>query len=289
MKNIKIFSLLLFSTALIFNACRKEDNPNLPKLEKFTWLPLFVKDAASDNSISGQNPQSFKGKFVLNKYFESDENPQQVDIVVVKNGNKANVKIIKPGITSFPATVEITGTQLTTLFGAPIVLGDNFEIGADITTATGKKYEAFPITGNSYASGITAQPGASPTLVYIAACVFSNASFNGNYTIVEDTWQDFALGEKVEVKPGAGENQIAVTAYPSPAFGKNRKPMIVTVNPATFAATVPEQVIGDYDGAQPGSTVRGTGLVNPCGDDLTFTLKIKLDGVDYDATLKLQK
>ncbi len=289
MKHIKIFSLILFSATLIFNACRKEDNPNLPKLEKFTWLPLFVKDAASDNSISGQNPQSFKGKFVLDKYFESDLNPQQVDIVVIKNGNRANVKIIKPGLTSFPATVEITGVQLTNLFGAAIVLGDNFEIGADITTAAGKKFEAFPITGNSYASGVSAQPGARPTLVYIAACTFSKTSFNGNYTVTEDSWQDFAVGEKVEVKPGVGENQIAVTAYPSPAYGKNRRPMIINVDPASFAATVPEQVIGDYDGAQPGSTVRGTGTVNPCGDNLTFVLKIKVNGVDYDASLKLQK
>ena len=289
MKKVFIYSILLSSLVTAFYSCRKEDNPKLPDLQRVAWLPLLVKDASADAAIPGQDPTSFAGKFSIDEYFESGTNPQKVDVVAIKNGNTADVKMIKADVASFPATVEITGTQLTNLFG-PIVLGDNFTIGVDIYTASGQKFEAFPLTGNAYAAGITAQPGASPTINYLAACTFDNTAFDGNYTVVQDDWADFNPGEKVEVNPGPGVNQISVIAYPSPAYGSNRKPMIVDVNPATSEATVSEQVIGDYDGAQPGSTVSGSGTVNPCGDEITLTLTIRLNGVDYSGqVLKLHK
>ena len=290
MKKIIIYGILLLAFATVFNACRKEDNPKIPGLENFNWLPLLVKDQTTNISIPGQNPVSFVGKFVIDKYFEADINPQKVDVVVIKNGIKASVKTIKADITSFPATIEVTGPQLTTLFGAPIILGDNFTIGVDITTPGGKKFEAFPLIGNAYAAGVAAQPGSSTTINYLSACTFDKNSFNGNYTVVEDEWADFTAGEKVAVAPGAGANEISITAYPSPAFGSNRKPMIIIVDPATFAVSIPEQVIGDYDGAPPGATARGTGTVNPCGDEITLSVTIKIGATDYaDQTLKLRK
>ena len=290
MKRIIIYSTVLVAIVAILNACRKDDNPRIPTLEKFEWMPLFVKDQTTDVSIDGKEPASFVGKFTIDKYFETDINPQKADIVVIKNGDNANIKMIKPDVTTFPTTVEITGPQLETLFGEPIVLGDNFTIGVDITTPGGRKFDAFPTTGNAYASGITAQPGASPTINYLSACVFDKNSFNGAYVVVEDEWADYNPGQTVDVKPGAGVNQISVLAYPSPAYGTNRKPMLVDVNPTTFVATVPEQVIGDYTGAPPGAKVSGTGTVNPCGDEIALSLTIKIGASEWtEQTLVLHK
>ena len=290
MKRIIIYSTVLVAIAVVLNACRKEDNPRIPALEKFEWMPKFVKDQTTNVSIDGKEPLAFVGKFTLDKYFETDINPQKVDMVMIKNGDIGNIKMLKPDVTTFPTTVEITGPQLETLFGEPILLGDNFTIGVDIITHSGKKFEAFPTTGNSYAAGITAQPGSSPTLNYVSVCVFDKNSFNGAYEVVQDDWQDFAPGETVNVTPGAGVNQISVLAYPSPAYGTNRKPMVVDVNPTTFAATVTEQVIGDYNGAPPGSTAKGDGTVNPCGDEINLNLTIKYNNIYYeDNTLILRK
>ena len=282
MKRIIIYGSIVVAILTVLNACRKEDNPRIPSLEKFEWMPQFVKDQTTDLNIDGKEPLNFVGKFTLDKYFETDINPQKVDIVVIKNGNTGNIKMIKPDVTTFPATIEITGPQLETLFGVPIVLGDNFTIGADLTTHSGKKFDAFPTIGESYASGITSEPGGSPTLEYVAVCVFDKNSFNGPYEVIQDDWQDFAPGETVSVTPGAGANQISVLAYPSPAYGTNRKPMLVDVNPATFAATITEQVIGDYTGAPPGATARGDGTVNPCGDELNLNITFKIGGTDYE-------
>jgi len=290
MKRIIIYSTVLIAIVAVLNACRKDDNPRIPALEKFEWMPLIVKDQTADVSIDGKEPASFVGKFSIDKYFETDINPQKVDVVVMKNLNTANIKVFKADVTSFPATVEITGPQLETLFGTPIILGDNFTIGVDITTPGGKKFEAFPAIGNSYAAGITAQPGASPTINYLSACTFDKNSFNGPYEVIQDDWADFNPGETVNVTPGAGVNQISVLAYPSPAYGTNRKPMLVDVNPTTFAATITEQVIGDYNGAPPGATARGDGTVNPCGDELDLNITFKIGGTDYeDYRLVLRK
>ena len=281
MKKIIIFSLLFSSFAAVFNSCRKEDNVKLPDLVRAP-LPLITKDASGDDVISGSEPGSFTGKFVVDMYFPNDIKPQKADAVVIRNGNKTVVKTIQADITSFPTTVEVTGTQLATLFGTPIVAGDNFQIGVDLTTTDGLKFEAFPITGNAYASGTAAQPGSSTSIVYVAVCEFNKASFNGNYTVQQDDWADFAVGELVEVKPGAGDNEISILAYPSPAFGTNRKPMIITVNPTTYEVTIPQQVIGDYTGAPPGATARGTGTVNPCGDLISLLVTINIGGTDYE-------
>jgi hypothetical protein len=66
--------------------------------------------------------------------------------------------------------------------------------------------------------------------------------------------------------------------------------MLITVDPATFAVTIPEQVIGDYDGAPPGATVRGDGTVNPCGDEITLSVTFKIGATDYaDQIFKIRK
>lgn len=289
MKKIIIFSLLFSSFAAIFNSCRKEDNVKLPDLIRVP-LPLITKDPAGDDVISGQDPAAFAGKFVVDMYFPNDIKPQKADAVVIKNGDESIVRTIKADITSFPTTIDITGTQLETLFGEPIVAGDNFQIGVDLTTMDGLKFEAFPTTGLPYASGTAAQPGSSTTVTYVAVCEFSKLAFNGNYTVVQDDWADFQVGDLVEVKPGAGENEISILAYPSPAFGTNRKPMIIIVNPATYEVTINEQVIGDYNGAPPGATARGTGTVNPCGDEISLLVTINIGGDDYeDNVLVLHK
>ncbi len=271
--------IICFLSVLLFGSCRKEDNPKLPDLIRVP-LPLITLDPTGDASISAQDVNAFTGKVIVDIYFKNDTKPQKFDLVAMKNGDPSTVKILKEGITTFPTTVEVTGAQISTAFGTPKE-GDKIDIGADVTTISGQKIEAFPLTGNPYGSSIAGQPGSSTSIQYVVLCAFNKASFNGNYKVVQDDFQDFKAADLIAVNPGAGDNQISVTAYPSPDFGKNRKAMIVDVDPATSIATVAEQVIGDYDGAPPGATVRGSGTVNPCGDKITLTLTINIGGDDF--------
>lgn len=280
--------IVCFFLAFILGACQKEDNPKIPALTRVP-LPLITLDPSSDVAISSQDVASFNGKFVVDLYFKNDIPPQKFDLVAVKNDDPSTVIKIKEGITTFPTTVELSGAEILAGFG-DAKEGDKFTVGADVYMSDGQKIEAFPLTGTNYGASILGQPGSSPFIELLVQCVFDKNSFNSDYTITQDDWEDFDLGTKVAVRPGAGDNQISITAYPSPDFGTNRKPMIVDVDPATSVATVAEQVIGDYDGAPPGATIKGSGVVNPCGDKITLTLTFNIGGDDYpDNVLVLEK
>ena len=166
MKKIIILSLCLFSIASLFTACSKDENGELPdNLTQFP-TPLVVKVAGTDQSISAANPNAFSGKLRVSLYFPTGAPPKKYDVVMIKNNDKTNVKIIQADLTTFPTDITITGSQLATLFGSPIVAGNTFDISVDVTIYTGEKFEAFPVTGNAYASGIAAQPGSSTFIRY---------------------------------------------------------------------------------------------------------------------------
>lgn len=237
MKKIIIFSLYVFSVASIFTSCRKEDNPKLPAgLSRFP-LPQLTKVAGSDQVISAVNPASFNGKFTVGMYFPGDTPPQKYDVVVIKNDNKANVKVVQAGVTTFPSTITVTGTQLLTLFGGTIVLGDRFDFGVDVTTAEGIKYEAFPITGASYASGITAQPNASPIIRYAAICQYDPNFYKGNFEVLVDEWADYSVGETVVL------TMVDATHFSFTFRAATPRQIVVTVNPDN-SVTLPKQVYG---------------------------------------------
>ena len=282
MKKIILLTLLFCGLALMFAACRKDDVP--PPADLRFPLPLLTKDTTGDEFISGKDPSSFLGKFIVDMYYGTAVTAQKVDIVVIRNDNKTSVKTIKADVTNFPASIEVTGAQLTALFDSTIRLGDKFEIGADVTTINGQKFEAFPVTGNPYGADTAALPGSMFSIVYVAGCVFDIASFNGWYTVVGNTLE-YNDGDSIEVMPGDG-NTILITAWPhpNPVLGLvfHRWPMIVIVDPVTYEVTIPIQGVGEYCCGGPGvyTFEEGSGIVSPCGDRIS--LMVSLDaGYNY--------
>ena len=285
----------------MITACSKDDVQTPPDL-RFP-LPLLTKDTTGDEFISGRDPASFLGKFVVDMYYGTAVKLQKVDIVVIRNDNRTNVKTIKPNVTSFPASIEVTGTQLTTLFDSTIRLGDKFEIGADVTTVNGQKFEAFPVTGKPYGADTTALPGSRFSIVYVADCVFDIASFNGTYTVMSNSvgggdWGDLKVGDGVMVS--AGGNEIAVFAYPYNAPLYILYPMICQVDPVTFDVTITRQIIGlNTIFSWPmiwAETGTGPGTVSPCGDAITLNMTLSavyssVPGGGYSGTgvLELRK
>ncbi|MEO9022472.1 MAG: hypothetical protein ABI237_08740 [Ginsengibacter sp.] len=275
----KIITYCIIIAVTLLSACRKSDNPQIPELTKVP-VPLITKDASGDGTISKDDPAAFKGKFVVDNFFKEGVNPKKVDIVIIKNGDNSGVVHFKDGITTFPTTVDITGTQLITLFG-PIVLGDKFTIGANITTQSGQTFEAFPNIKDSkgkyislYGAGINGLPGASTQIDYIAVCPLVIDDFLGAATVVDDFfWEDTYPVTITLSSPGVlkvtGINQQANVS------------VLVYVDDKTYAASVPGEVIdanvSAYVGPYTNLKMDGKGTVDACNNIINLNITWTVD------------
>ncbi len=239
---MKKILLILLAFPLLFS-CRKDDNPRLPELVRVP-TPILTKDAGTDAVISAQDPATFSGKFTVDLYQKTDAPPEKMDIVIMKNGNASTQKVLKANVTTWPTTITITGPELATLFGEPVILGDKFDIGANMVVG-GRTFEAFPNVPNGVAngSGVVNQPGASTFIRYEAVCKYDPAIYNGNFVVVTDEWADYAAGDIVPV------TQIDDTHFSFMYPADNAQPIIITVNPTTNQVSVAKQVYGSGYGA----------------------------------------
>lgn len=260
----KCLYYFLFAFALLAG-CSKNDGP-LPKdviLDRVPE-PQVTKEGGS-RSIDVQNPGTFQAEFSVGLYYNSDIQPSKFDVVVRKNDNDTTVKLFKKDMTTFPTSLTITTNDLETLFGEPVVLGDNYDIGVDMYMASGKKYEAFPLVGNGYNSGISQQPGATPSIRYSVICQYHDEVYQGDFRILEDEWGDYSVGDIVTV------TRIDATHFSFKYAAPDALPIVVTVDPVTNEISVAKQVYSPsgyglgYGAISCQSTTSDTrNIVSPC-------------------------
>jgi len=92
MKTRFLYRLLLPVIIILFISCSKNNVASIPDT-RFP-LPSIIKDSTADESISGKKPEDFLGKVVVDMYYGTEVIAQRVDVVVVRNGNKSNVKTL---------------------------------------------------------------------------------------------------------------------------------------------------------------------------------------------------
>ena len=284
MKKILVFTFIAAFTFLA--SCRKSDNPNIPELTRVP-VPLITKDAAGMGTISKDDPAGFKGKFIVDLYFKDGPKPAKFDVVVIKNGDKSNVKHIQDGVTSFPTTVDITGAQLISMFGSAIVLGDKFTVGVDVTTEAGQLFDAFPPGPNTitYGSGLQGQPGASTQIDYIAVCPFDINDFVGAATLEDNDFWGATYPVTITL---VGTDTYKVDGYvETPGYS-----FLIKVNVATQTLSVAKQVYGPTLPTTPytNPAVEGKGVVDACLHVLNLTLSNTVaQGSFGDANITIAK
>ena len=278
MKKILVYTIIAAFTFL--SACRKSDNPKIPELTRVP-VPLITKDATGDGTISKDAPLAFKGKFIVDLYFKDGPKPTKFDVVVIKNGDITNVKHLQDNITTFPTTVNVTGSQLTTLFGSTIVLGDKFTISVNTTTASGQLFEAFPPGPGAvaYGSGLINQPGASTQIDYIAVCPLDINAFLGAATVVDNFFW--------------GDTYPVTITSPSPGvlsvLGINQQPnvfVLVNIDQATYAASVSQVIdknVSAYVGPYTNLKMAGKGVVDACNTIINLNIAWTVDQGSFGA------
>lgn len=274
-------SYILFAVALLAG-CSKNDGPvpNNIILQRAPE-PQVVKEGGSQ-AIDVMNLAGFEGKFSVGVYNANGMQPAKYDVVVRKNGAGV-IKIFHPDITTFPTPFTFKISDLESLFGDPVELGDNYDIGVDVYTASGKKYAAFPPAGGAgYSSGISEQPGASASIRYSAICQYHDDIYQGDFKVLVDGWGDYLPGTIVPV------TRIDETHFSFKYGALDALPIIITVDPLTNITSVAKQVYGPI-GYPPGwpfgpiscETIPSVkNIVSPC--DQTFGV-VLMHSVDIGA------
>lgn len=245
MKKLIIYSFL---SLIILAGCQKDENAKVPDLAEIP-LPLFTKDVTASLIISSETPDAFSAKFSVGLHYPGGVQPSKFDIVIRKNEDNASTKTFKANVTTFPSVVTLTGVQLKELFGT-IALGDIFDIGADVTTADGKKYQAFPITGVAYGTNVANIAGAIPTARYEAVCPFKMTDYGAigttvPFTVEADGWADYP-------DPGTVIPVTIIDAtHLSFFYGTdvNVKPIVITINPLDNSTKADKVAFGAYGDA----------------------------------------
>jgi hypothetical protein len=238
-KNI-IFSFLLAAT-MIFVGCEKNDGATDKNIAIDEVPQPSVVINGGSAAIDLTNLASFQGRFDVKLLYPNGIQPAKLDVVIRKNNVNTNIKLVQAGITTYPTTLTITAAQIATLFGTAISLGDNYDIGVDIYTTSGAKYEAFPVVGAAYGStGVANQPGFSPTVRYSAICAYNPDIYQGNFVVVSDDFGDFVPGEIVVLTKISNTSFSFIDPYATSPL-----PIIVVANPLNNGLSVAKQKIGN--------------------------------------------
>lgn len=225
---------------VVISSCRKSDIGAMPDGIVYINQPQITK-VSGDPAILDTDPLGFKAKIAIDLYFKESEKPDYLDLVVVKNGDAKNAKVIKGNISSYPVDFDVNGQLLTDLFGT-IASGDSYDFGVNYIKG-GKTYVAFPEGGGpGYGSGVSSQPGASPWVRYSAICGFLADDFigDGKFEVTVDGWEDFGVGTIADVKK-IDEDTFEIV-YQIAGYNNIK----VDVNPGDNSVSVAKQPLGAY-------------------------------------------
>ena len=306
MKKNLLYTLIALS---FLTGCDKNDGPVPEKYDLETGIPQpqIVKNGGNA-ALNWLDLAAFQGKYDLTGVYFPEDAPSKMDVVIRKNGNNTNVKVIEAGVTTFPKSYTITAAQIATLFGAPLALNDNYDISADVYNKDGKKYEAFPNIGISTAvgtaSGVAGQALASPSIRYSVICLYFPTLFGpigstSKFNITKDEWADPVDGWGPKANWGSTIDVTVVDAtklsFKSPVDGTST--IVLTINPTTNAITYTGQPYGDLKVGplriDPAWTYGATTLTNlgtnsvaPCSKEITLniTYNVAAGQFRYDAT-----
>ncbi len=285
----KYISLIIFIAGILFlTGCKKDDgilkNEILSIVDEVPAIST-IKNSTGSQAIDLTNLASFQGKLDIVMYFPGATPPPKVDIVVRKNGSSSNVKVYKAGVTTIPSSFTVTAAEISTLFGAPIALGDNYDFSVNIYLKSGTVYEAFPAGGLGTASGPVNQPNYSYFARFSAICAYDPNIYKGNFVVVFDNFGDFSPGEVVVF------TQINATSFSFiDPYVTNPLPIIVSINPLDNAATIVKQKIGNafvwqlaYTNPNAAASGPTTNFVAPCAKTLDLNITYTVDQGSFGA------
>jgi hypothetical protein len=266
----KAYSLLLFSLLLIISCKKPKDF--YEELGQGAYLTLVQQNngllnAVDVNSTVGQKVSSY-GEAVesINLY-----------VSATATVDKTKWKLIKNIPFNGETTVSATNAQIATALGltpGALAPGSVFHLYNEAVLKDGRKFSSY----NTSDIDLENQAPFNVAFHFTATvvCPYNPATIAGTYAVVKDDWQDWIVGDLVEVKAGAGTNQIDLSqVWPNPAFANVISPLTVTVEPVSGTATIPANVsFGNYGAYTAVTSTGNTGFVFSCTGQISIRVHI---------------
>jgi hypothetical protein len=213
--------------------------------------------------------------------------------------DKTKWKAVKEVPLSGETQLSVKATELASALGiAPTSLtpGTAYTFYNQLYLKDGRVFD--PANTNSAYQGLPDYQMAM-TWNAILVCPFSPTGFPGNFLVQEDGWADYGPGDIVQVS-AASATSMTMNVYPNPAYpgavgpggGPAPGATVVTIVPATGAATVAAQSYGGYDGFDTDIKVKTVGTSNwvfSCTGTVTLKLNHTGFGNWGDYTIRLKK
>lgn len=213
--------------------------------------------------------------------------------------DKTKWKAVKEVTLSGETQLLVKATELAAALGiAPTSLtpGTAYTFYNQLILKDGRTFD--PANTNSAYQGLPDYQMAM-TWAAILVCPFNPTGFPGAFQVLEDGWADYSPGDVVQVT-AATANSMTMKVYPNPLYpgavgpggGPAPASQVVTITPATGAASVATQAYGGYDGFDTDIKVKTVGTSNwvfSC----TGTVSLRLNHTGFgnwgDANLRLKK
>ena len=200
--------------------------------------------------------------------------------VFVSTGGKTLDKTKWKAVKELPYTgdslnIVVTSQELAATLGVPVSSlspGTSYTFYNQVITKDGRIFDIV----NTPQHGIS---NYNMVLNWSASvvCPFTG-NMAGSYRVIQDDWQDWAPGDVVQVTDGPGANQINLSqVWPNPVYGTTVNPFVVSVAPATGAATIASGVrIGNYPafGFMLDTGAGSTGFVFSCTGRITLSVRL---------------
>lgn len=127
------------------------------------------------------------------------------------------------------------------------------------------------------------------TLVLQQFCPLVMSDFAGNFTVLEDGWEDYFPGDVIPLTVSGN----TVSFYYGTAPDATRKPIVIKVDPNTFVTSVDAVAYGHYSTPlifSAKSITASTNVVVPCDKKITVTLNHTSSSGNYgNYKISLQK
>jgi hypothetical protein len=275
----KTYSLFSFLFLLMALACNKSTDL-YEEVGKGAYLNLVPKGSGTGKNLDATNASSA----VTLKVASYGEPVASVN-VYVSSANTTDTtkwKLIKNVPFNGETDLSVTNSQIATALGLTpgnLAPGTTFHLWNQAILTDGRRFGSYNTSGPDLESQLEFNVAFHWTATVV--CPYDPATAAGTYRVITDEWEDWLPGDEVEITLGPGANQLDVSqVIPGASTSTVATPLIVTVNPATGALTIPANVqYGMYGGSIPLVTGAGqTGFLFSCTGRLSIRYHIIATG-----------